>query len=599
MPPPSPPTRRAAVSALLTLLAGLAPWSGRAEAADHVVDPTMNYRAVLTALQPGDTVRLLPGRYTSGLPVQGIEGTAARPILIYGPATGPRAVIAGRSCCNTLSMRDSAWVTVRDVDFDGGGLAVDAIKLESDARFAHHITLEGLRITNHDGSQQAVGISTKAPAWDWVIRGVRIEGAGTGMYLGDSDGSAPFVRGLIEHVTILDTIGYNIEIKHQTGRPNLAGLPTTPSSTLIRYSVFSKAANASQGGSGRPNVLVGHFPRTGAGRDDRYEIYGNFFYQNEALAQTLFQGEGNLSFHDNLLYNEHGGAFLSRPHNDVPKAIDVYHNTIVASGAGVEIWGADTSAAQRVIANAIYASPPIDHADGTNRDNTTGDAAAARAALRAPSGPVGGTLDLRPRAGQLGGAAVDLSAFARDQDTGLDFDRNPRDGTMRGAYGPGGANAYWPLALVERPGRPQPPPPLPTDAGVDIDAGSRPDAGVAMDAATPTDAGVIADAGARRDAAVTPDAGFLVDAGSTPMDAGSTPDAGETALDAGTAGPADVGEAAPSAGRRNTSGGCRCVGGDEAGGARGWSALAALVLVGAGRRRRAARAPRRPSTAGA
>lgn len=559
--------------------------SGEARAADHVVGPNTNYRAVLTALQPGDTVQLLPGRYTSGLPVQGIEGTAARPILIYGPATGPRAVIVGRSCCNTLSMRDSAWVTVRDVDFDGGGLAVDAIKLESDARFAHHITLEGLRIINHDGSQQSVGISTKAPAWDWVIRGVRIEGAGTGMYLGDSDGSAPFVRGLIEHVTILDTIGYNIEIKHQTGRPNLAGLPTTPSSTLIRYSVFSKAANASQGGSGRPNVLVGHFPRTGAGRDDRYEIYGNFFYQNEALAQTLFQGEGNLSFHDNLLYNEHGGAFLSRPHNDVPKAIDVYHNTIVASGAGVEIWGADASAAQRVIANAIYASPPIDHADGTNRDNATGDAAAARAALRAPSGPVGGSLDLRPRAGQLVGAAVDLAAFARDQDTGLDFDRNPRDGTLRGAYGPGGAHAYWPLALVERPGRPQPPPPPPVDAGVAVDAGPRPDAGAPMDAGPPADAGVIADAGARRDAAVTPDAGALVDAGTTPVDAGEAPDAGETAADVGTNGPADVDEAAPSAGRRNTSGGCRCVG--NGGGARGGLALGLLALVGFGRRRRA------------
>ena len=89
------------------------------------------------------------------------------------------------------------------------------MKSERQARYAHHITLENLLIRGHGNNQQTVGISTKCPAWNWVIRGNTIIGAGTGMYLGDSDGSAPFVAGVIERNLIVDTIGYNLQIKHQ------------------------------------------------------------------------------------------------------------------------------------------------------------------------------------------------------------------------------------------------------------------------------------------------------------------------------------------------------------------------------------------------
>ena len=134
------------------------------------------------------------------------------------------------------------------------------MKAEGHARFAHHITLEDLSIRGYGAGQQIVGISTKCPAWDWVIRNNVIVSAGTGIYLGDSDGSAPFVAGLIEGNLIRDTRGYNLQIKHQGARPDVPGMPSGPSVTVIRRNVFSKAQNAAAGELARPNVLVGHFP---------------------------------------------------------------------------------------------------------------------------------------------------------------------------------------------------------------------------------------------------------------------------------------------------------------------------------------------------
>ena len=99
-----------------------------------------------------------------------------------------------------------------------------------------------------------------------MIRNCVIQGAGTGMYLGNSDGNEPFIAGLIEHNLVIDTIGYNIEIKHQNPRPRVSGIPTGRSKTIIRHNVFSKSANSSTGRRARPNLLVGHFPRSGPGQ---------------------------------------------------------------------------------------------------------------------------------------------------------------------------------------------------------------------------------------------------------------------------------------------------------------------------------------------
>ena len=86
----------------------------------------------------------------------------------------------------------------------------------------------------------------------------------------------PSSGGLIENNLIENTIGYNMEIKHQYSRPTVAGMPTGPSTTIIRNNVFIKNDQLSPDGD-RPNLMLGGFPTSGAGSSDLYQVYGNFF----------------------------------------------------------------------------------------------------------------------------------------------------------------------------------------------------------------------------------------------------------------------------------------------------------------------------------
>lgn len=280
----------------LWTIAALA-WPPLAGAAIHAATPG-DYVAVVASAGPGDTVRLAPGLYSRGLRLHGLMGSPGAPFVIEGPAAGEPAVFIAAPGRNTVSLLDSVHVVVRNLVLDGRGLPVDGVKCEGHARFAHHITLEGLTIRGHGRNQQTVGISSKCPAWNWVIRDNVIEGAGTGIYLGNSDGSDPFVAGLIEGNRIVDSVGYALQIKHQAPRPQVAGMPTAVSETHIRRNVFSKANGGSQGDMARPNVLLGHFPLDGAGVDDQYRVYGNFFHDNPH--ESLLQAEGNVSIHDNI-----------------------------------------------------------------------------------------------------------------------------------------------------------------------------------------------------------------------------------------------------------------------------------------------------------
>jgi len=429
------------VSRLLLTLCALAS-ATVAHAATRNADPS-NYRSVLSSLVPGDTLVLAAGTYQQGLPLNGMNGTAAAPIVIRGP-DNQSAVFVARSCCNTVQLGSTSYVEVRNLTLDGVGLdgpfGVDSNDV------THHIVIEGLRIINHGAQQQVVGISTKAPAWNWTIRRNTIIGAGTGIYLGNSDGTQPFVAGIIEHNLIVDTIGYNMEIKHQEPRPGSVGLPTGTSRTIIRHNVFSKSANSSTGGLARPNLLVGHFPLSGAGANDRYEIYGNFFYENPT--EALFQGEGNIALHDNLFVNASGSAINIQPHLATPRDVVVYHNTVVASGNGIRVSGGDAAFTQRIIGNAAFAATPI---AGPNQEhNFTGSYAASANELNAPFAAIG-SLDLFPKSGRLAGGALDLSRFAQYTDGTRDFNGRTRAGAFLGAYEGSGVNDGWRLALQIKP----------------------------------------------------------------------------------------------------------------------------------------------------
>ena len=367
-----------ALARLLSLPLLLALPAAPAFAIDTLAGPE-NYLSLLKQLRAGDHLRLTAGDYARGLPLHHLSGEPGRPIVIEGRA-GTRFL--ARPGGNTVSLLDVSHLVIRNLELDGRNLPVDAVKAEGHGRYAHFITLENLHIHDHDASQQSVGISSKCPAFGWVVRGNRIERVGTGMYFGDSDGSDPFVAGLIENNHVSDSIGYNLQIKHQNPRPPDLPEALERHDTIIRGNFFAKEV-AWPDRAARPNVLIGHAPMTGAGAADRVLIYGNIFWQNPS--EALFQGEGNLALYNNVFVNAQGHAVHIQPHNDIPRQVDIFHNTVLARGHGIRILrreGTEAAWPQRVRRNLVFAAQPI--SGGEAADNLVGDVDSAARFLRKP-----------------------------------------------------------------------------------------------------------------------------------------------------------------------------------------------------------------------
>lgn len=338
---------QAVFAALLVLLAGTA------TAADYRAGPG-DYRDAVRHLQPGDRLLLAPGDYLHGLSLHGLNGRAGEPIIIEAAdsATPPRFI--ARPGANTISLVDVRYLVLRHLELDGRSIPVDAVKAEGHSRYADFITLEHLYIHDHAASQQNVGISTKCPALGWQIKHNRIERVGTGMYLGDSDGSDPFVGGVIEGNRITRTLGYNLQIKHQKNRPAEYG---DRHDTVIRYNIFSKK-DSLPGQQARPSVLLGHGPLSGAGVEDRNLVYGNLFLHNPS--EALLQAEGRVAVYDNMFINGEGDAIHIQPHNDVPRDMTIFSNTVLASGVGIRVRQAEgLPYRQHVTANVVAADTPV------------------------------------------------------------------------------------------------------------------------------------------------------------------------------------------------------------------------------------------------
>jgi len=398
-------------------------------------DPT-NYTTLLPTLKPGDVLTLSPGTYTKGLNITGLQGTEAMPIVI----TGPAAVFEGNSCCNTVEIKNSSYVVVKGITVDGKGLSgVFGVSAKDGLNnVTHHITIEGCTFVGQGASQQTVGISTKTPTWGWVIRRNRILGAGTGMYLGNSNGDFPFIDGIIEENLIKDTIGYNIQIKYQNPWPSVPGIPAQ-SHTILRNNVFIKNDAPSPDGD-RPNVLVGGFPATGPGSQSMYEIYGNLFYHNPR--ESLLQASGRVSVHDNLFVDASDVAVNLRDHDLPLKLFHVYNNTIYAGKRGVLV-GSAADESDAMIGNLIFADTPISGPITNQKDNMTGAVSEAGMFVAAPSKTLG-AMDFYPLPGKATGTPLDLKAFAGEVDYDEDFNGSSKGGfTFRGAYAGEGKNPGW------------------------------------------------------------------------------------------------------------------------------------------------------------
>ncbi|RMG95375.1 MAG: hypothetical protein D6705_13820 [Deltaproteobacteria bacterium] len=404
------------------------------------VGPTDDYRAMIQSMSPGDGMRFSPGSYTEGLPIHDLVGAPGA--CFYFESADPQnpARFVGSSSRNTVSLRDSRYVVVRNLELDGDGKLGDAVKAEGNATFVDHVVLEGLYIHGHDADQQVVGISTKCPAWAFWIVGNRIEGAGTGMYLGNSDGSAPFLASLVEHNVIANTLGYNLQIKHQNPLPSVPGLPTETTETIIRHNVLSKAQGANGGNLARPNLLLGHVPLSGPGTENRYLVYGNFFYANPV--EALLQAEGNVAVYANVFVNDEGSAVRIQPHNDVPKQIAIFGNTVLAAETGIRVTGGDPNSSQRVFGNLVFAATPVDAPDAF--DNLTGTRADAATYLAAPDLPPGAGFDPHPTEG-ASLPSFDPAAAGMAMAADRDFDGRLRVAGLVGAYdGPAEPGAWLP-----------------------------------------------------------------------------------------------------------------------------------------------------------
>jgi hypothetical protein len=226
--------------------------------------------------------------------------------------------------------------------------------------------------------------------------------------------------------------------QHQMPWPNVDGLPSGTTRTIVRHNVFTKGGNSSTGASARPNLLIGDVPDNGPGAANGYEVYGNFFYENPS--EALFQAEGNVAFYANLLLNRAGAAVNIQRHNGKVRDVRIFGNTVLATGSGISVSGGDAAYAQQVIGNAVFAAAPISAANAAS--NVTDTYANASGYLKNPSGSPG-QLDLFPKSGPLRGAAIDTAGLSAYSDWAMDFNGRPRDWSVRGAYSGEGTNPGW------------------------------------------------------------------------------------------------------------------------------------------------------------
>ena len=425
-----------------TVLGGVASAlvSSSAVAADVNATPS-TLGSILPTLVAGDTVHLGPGHYTH-FAVNGLHGASNAWITITSDT--PQAAVVDADpgpCCNTIEISQSSWVAIENLLIDGhdvdGAFGVSAGGGVT-ATPTHDIRIEGNVFVNHHGSQQHDAISTKTPTWGWIIRGNRITSAGTGLYLGNSNGSDPFVAGLIEDNVVEFPIGYCMEIKYQTAWPTIAGMPTGATTTIIRGNTFIKNDDPSPDGD-RPNLLVGGFPASGPGAQNRYEIYGNTFVHNPR--ESLFQASGRVTVHDNVFVDAPSTrAMLFRNHDLPLEQAWVYNNTVYDVGAGI-VFGNSAPQGDGVVANLIFSSSPISGPIQDQRDNMTDTVAHAASYVVAPSDALGG-FDFHPAVGACTGSAVDESKFASDTDFAIDFDGKPKGPfEYRGAFAGGSADS--------------------------------------------------------------------------------------------------------------------------------------------------------------
>ncbi len=427
------------------ILAAVLSVAGAARSETYTADHT-NYTRVVKGLEPGDTLILEDDDYKDGLTIEGLNGRPDAWIVIKGADGGPKPCILGNPGRNTVEIRSGTYVAIENLTIDGQD--IDGIfGINASGGPCHDIRIENCNITGHGMDQSIVAISTKVTTWNWTIRRNRIVAAGTGMYLGNSDGGHPFIAGLIEYNLFLDAKGYNVQIKHQNSRDaSIAGLPATPQKTIVRHNVFLKGELPNESGE-RPNLLIGALPAKGPGSEDSYEVYGNLFFHNHR--ESLLQAEGRVSIHDNVFVDCTGDAIHFQNHYGKVRRAYVYNNTFYDVDTAVRFVHPALED-HLVVGNLMFSNTAIEGSYTKEANNLHVPVKGAGNYVRKPSLALG-QMDFYPLPGKCQGEALDLSMFAQETDSGRDFNGATKgDALYRGAYAGEGNNPGWQLdALVK------------------------------------------------------------------------------------------------------------------------------------------------------
>lgn len=421
--------------------------------------------ALLPTLSAGDTLILAPGIYPH-LNLKDLHGKPDAWITVTGadsPGGIHATILTNDPCCNTVEIVNSWYLAIKKLRIDGGGGIHSRFGISATGgtrNLVHDILIENNVLVGMHASQQNDGISTKVPTWNWTIRGNKIFGAGTGIYLGNSDGTDPFIGGIIENNLVQDPIGYDMEIKYQKARPDIPGMPTGVSTTIIRNNTFIKSDGPSPDGD-RPNVLVGGFPDSGPGSSDLYQIYGNFFYHNPR--ESLLQASGRVSIHDNVFVGGDMAAITLRDQDLRLMLARVYNNTIYSPHRGI-VADPIQKASVDVIGNLVFADIPISGKISHLAKNLTDSFSRASFYVDSPSLELG-MMSFYPLPEATEDHPIDLSQFSSDLDYNLDFNglrkglvsgKNVYTGASKtnvfpGAYAGEGTNPGWKLQAGIKP----------------------------------------------------------------------------------------------------------------------------------------------------
>lgn len=411
-------------------------------ATDFAANPD-NYVEILSSLQSGDTLKLAPGTYASGLDIYQLNGYEGRWITIEGPVSGEAAVFLGRTDRSTVTIRDSSYVRLI-----GLHLVADetnpkhGIELLPESEYAHHITIQELHIRGFKQSADSSAIITRAPVWDWDIRLNTIEDVGTGLSLGNKNQPSQFIRGNIEQNVILQAFAYAIFIGQQNGRPDIIGVPQQSSSIYIRDNVMSKSGVARTNATGRPMVLLERQSETGFSENDNYQIYGNFFYENEFVDQALIVAEGNVKFHNNILVNSNGSGAKFGSSSENLRELECFNNTVLVQKNGIFLENPNAGFEQRIVGNAVFAQVPITNPNGLTEKNFTDAYISANQFLENPE-----NFNYYPKRDQLEGSQINLEYYNYLRAYNMDFNGEIRRGSTRGAYVDNGGNSGWRIHL--------------------------------------------------------------------------------------------------------------------------------------------------------